>query len=71
MLIGQIHGTVEMPALVADVASRCVTAGTPIHIALELPSEDQSTLDRFLADPDREAAGARLRNDMRNLYRGP
>ncbi len=60
VLIGEIHGTVELPALVADVANRCVTAGTPIHIGLELPSQDQATLERFLADPDREAAGDRL-----------
>jgi hypothetical protein len=55
VVLGEVHGSNEAPAVVADAA--CLTAQTrPVVIALEQPSVDQAAIDAFIASDGGEAA---------------
>lgn len=60
VLVGELHGTVETPAFVGDLACHSLRAGHPTVIALELPDSEQDRLDAALESGDRAAllAGA-------------
>jgi len=47
VVIGEIHGTNEIPAIFAD-AVRQAANSRPVVIALELPSPDQHAIDAFI-----------------------
>lgn len=48
VVLGEMHGTNEMPALFADAV--CLTAqARSVVVALEQPSVDQAAVDAFLA----------------------
>lgn len=49
IVIGELHGTVETPAIFADAV--CLTARQrhPVVVALEMPSSDQGRIDAFIA----------------------
>lgn len=47
LLVGEIHGTVEVPALVADLAD-ALAAEEPLVVGLELPRDEQKHIDAFL-----------------------
>lgn len=54
VLLGEWHGTQETPALVADLVEHQVRVHTtgvhePIILALEIGSDDQPTVDRYMA----------------------
>lgn len=57
-LIGEIHGTNEIPALAVEQACVLAKSGREVILALELPHDEQTAIDRFLASegkqPDRE-----------------
>jgi hypothetical protein len=59
LLVGEIHGAVEGPALIGAAACAAVAEGLPLTVALEIPREEDERLERFLASPgaasDREA----------------
>jgi hypothetical protein len=59
LLLGEIHGTVESPAFVANAACLALRAGHPVTVVLEVPREEQARVDAFLAsagtEPDRAA----------------
>ncbi|WP_166212204.1 ChaN family lipoprotein [Cognatiluteimonas telluris] len=54
VLLGEMHGTREIPALVGDLIERESRAGGPLVLALEITTRDQPVVDRYLA-----SAGAR------------
>jgi hypothetical protein len=60
MLFGEMHGTQEIPAFIADVV--CITARRriPVTLGLEIPFEEQAAIDRFLDSGGGAAAEARL-----------
>ena len=59
VLVGEIHGTVESPAFVANAACLALRTGLPVTVALEIPREEQARVETFLAsagsDTDRAA----------------
>ena len=59
IVIGEIHGTAEAPAAVAEMACAAAQAG-PVIVALELEDTLQPTFDAYLAAPDTESARAAL-----------
>jgi hypothetical protein len=48
VILGEIHGTAEAPALVGDVVEALVAGGGPVLLALEIPSSHQDQLDLYL-----------------------
>jgi hypothetical protein len=57
LLIGEYHGTVEMPALAADIVCHGTTTRRPLVLGVELAPADQPALDRYMASK----GGARAR----------
>jgi hypothetical protein len=49
LLLGEMHGTVESPAFVANAACLALAAGHPVTVALELPRDERGRVDAFLA----------------------
>ena len=58
LLVGEIHGTVECPAVFGDLVFAAARRG-PVSAGVDLPSSEQAELDHFLADPDDAARRAR------------
>ncbi|AKF79728.1 hypothetical protein MFUL124B02_05965 [Myxococcus fulvus 124B02] len=54
MLLGEMHGTQEVPRFVAQMACQGVVAGLPVTVGLELPLENQGRVDAFLDSPGGE-----------------
>jgi hypothetical protein len=48
LLIGEIHGTAETPAAVADLAQQMATVENPLIVGLEIWRGEQAAIDRFL-----------------------
>ena len=55
LVIGEMHGTEEMPAFFGDLVAE-VAARKPITVVLEYPQSRQRDLDRYLASPGDAAA---------------
>jgi hypothetical protein len=58
LLIGEMHGTAEAPALVAELAQQ-LTAQGPLQVGLEIYAQEQQRLDAYLTStgkPDDRAA---------------
>ncbi|NMO16067.1 hypothetical protein HPC49_43320 [Pyxidicoccus fallax] len=53
LLLGEMHGTREVPRFVAQAACQAAVAGVPVTVGLELPLESQTRVDTFL-----DSAGA-------------
>ncbi len=49
LLLGEMHGTVESPAFVANAACLALRAGLSVTVALEMPHEEQAKLEVFLS----------------------
>jgi hypothetical protein len=60
VLIGEYHGTVEMPAIAGDAACAAVAAGRPVILGVELTPADQPAIDAFMASDGGRAARAAL-----------
>ncbi|WP_088289665.1 hypothetical protein [Kineosporia sp. A_224] len=60
VLVGETHGTHELPAVVARLAALASGRGLPVAVALEVPSSEQPALDAFFARPDDPAARTAL-----------
>jgi hypothetical protein len=54
LLMGELHGTQEVPRFVAQSACQAAVAGTPVTVGLELPVENQERVERFLASAGAE-----------------
>ncbi|WP_164008175.1 hypothetical protein [Pyxidicoccus trucidator] len=48
LLLGEMHGTQEVPRFVAQAACQAMVAGMPVTVGLELPLENQTRVDAFL-----------------------
>jgi hypothetical protein len=48
MLLGEMHGTQEVPRFLAQTVCQVTVAGTPVTVGLELPLENQTRVDTFL-----------------------
>lgn len=59
-LIGEYHGTVEMPGIAGDAACAAVAAGRPVVLGVELTPADQPAIDAFMASDGGAAARAAL-----------
>lgn len=59
VIFGELHGTMEVPAFVANAAAHAAARG-PVTVALELPDELQPGVDAFLAAADDTAGRAAL-----------
>lgn len=60
LLVGEVHGTNEAPTLIGDLACASATSGSPVVVALEIPIEEQTSLDNFLASKGSDADQAAL-----------
>ncbi len=60
LLIGEVHGTREFPAAVADIVCRAAELSRSVTVELELDSRWDAAFDRFLAGPEVEPALAKL-----------
>lgn len=54
LLFGEIHGTAEAPALVADIACFALREGAPLRVGLELPHQDTASIETYLASAGSE-----------------
>ena len=48
MMLGELHGTQEVPRFVAQSACQVASSGTPVTVGLELPVENQQRVATFL-----------------------
>ncbi|MFP2958614.1 hypothetical protein ACLEPN_12385 [Myxococcus sp. 1LA] len=64
LLLGEMHGTQEVPRFIAQAACQTAVAGTPVTVGLELPLENQTRIDTFL-----DSAGAE--DDWLKLMEAP
>ena len=48
LLVGEIHGTVEVPAAVADLAQQIAAVERPLIVGLEIWRGEQQAIDRFM-----------------------
>ncbi len=59
LLLGEMHGTEQSPAFVANAACLALRSGLSVTVALEIPREETSRIDAFVssagAEPDRDA----------------
>jgi len=60
LLLGEIHGTAESPAFMANAACLALRAGRPVTVVLEVPREEQGRVDAFLGSAGTEADRAAL-----------
>ncbi|QRK04488.1 hypothetical protein JQX13_30035 [Archangium violaceum] len=54
MLLGELHGTREVPRFVALGACQVATRGIPVTVGLEMPVADQERVRRFIASAGTE-----------------
>lgn len=60
LLMGELHGTQEVPRFVAQSACQTAQAGLPVTVGLELPVESQERVARFIASAGTEEDWLRL-----------
>ncbi|MBX3727457.1 MAG: hypothetical protein KF823_16275 [Xanthomonadales bacterium] len=60
VILGEIHGTAEVPALVGAVLAERVAGGRPVTLALEIPDSHQAALDAWLDGGGEEFAATAL-----------
>lgn len=60
LLVGEVHGTNEAPALIGDLACASARYGKPVVVVLEIPIDEQTSLDNFLASKGSDADQAAL-----------
>jgi len=64
LLFGELHGTAEAPALIADVACWALRRGVKLRVGLELPHQEAEAVQAYLASAGRE-------DDRDKLLAGP
>ena len=70
IVIGEMHGTEEFPALVGDLAEASVRAGRAVSVHLEMPREEQALVEQLLSgtasrEPPRDAVWGSAYQDGR------
>jgi hypothetical protein len=58
VMVGEMHGTAEMPAFFADLVCQAAASDRPVTVALEQDTEMQPAIDAFLASDGGASAGA-------------
>ncbi|WP_375756524.1 hypothetical protein [Corallococcus exercitus] len=48
MLLGELHGTQEVPRFIAQSVCQLITSGMPVTVGLELPVENEERITTFL-----------------------
>ncbi|NOK37616.1 hypothetical protein HMI49_30900 [Corallococcus exercitus] len=48
LLLGELHGTQQVPRFIAQAACQLTVEGTPVSVGLELPVENQERITTFL-----------------------
>ena len=56
LVIGDMHGTVESPGVLKSILCRELQEGRRLVVAMELPADEQGSLDAFMTDASSEAA---------------
>jgi len=56
VLVGEIHGTTEAPAIFRDLVCSTRSLHRPVVVGIERPSDEQEALDAFLASEDHAGA---------------
>lgn len=49
VMLGEMHGSVEMPAFAGNLACRAAVAGHAVIVGLEIPRVEQAAIDAYLA----------------------
>jgi len=60
VIVGEVHGTVQTPALFADLACAAHASGRPVVVGIEISATAQPALDAFLASDGGVSARARF-----------
>jgi hypothetical protein len=60
LLLGELHGTHEVPRFLAQASCQATVAGTPVTVGLELPLESQDRVAGFLTSEGTDADWLRL-----------
>ncbi|EPX58539.1 hypothetical protein D187_004011 [Cystobacter fuscus DSM 2262] len=60
VLLGEVHGTKEVPHFVAQSACQVATQGIPVTVGVEVPAGNQARLETFLASEGGEEDWSRL-----------
>ena len=60
VLLGELHGTQQVPHFVAQSACQIVTQGIPVTVGLEVPDMNQEALDTFLYSAGQEQDWSKL-----------
>lgn len=58
VMVGEMHGTAEMPAFFGNLVCQVAASGRPVTVALEQDAEMQPAIDAFLASDGGAAARA-------------
>lgn len=61
VVLGELHGTREMPQLVHELVRAYGAQGAPVHLGLELPATENARLTTYLASNGNAAARQALR----------
>jgi len=56
VMLGEIHGTVEIPAIVGDLACQALARGHRVLLGLEYPASEQADLEAYMASDGGPAA---------------
>jgi hypothetical protein len=49
ILLGDVHGSQEIPRAVSDIACEAAESGLPLELGLEVPAAEDDSIERFLA----------------------
>lgn len=60
MLLGELHGTQEVPRFVAQGVCQTASSGTPVTVGLELPVENQERVTTFIRSAGTDDDWAKL-----------
>ncbi|NOK09250.1 hypothetical protein [Corallococcus exercitus] len=60
MLLGELHGTQEVPRFIAQSVCQIVTSGVPVSVGLELPVENEERVEHFLQSHGEDADWLKL-----------
>ncbi|RKH59465.1 hypothetical protein [Corallococcus aberystwythensis] len=60
VLLGEMHGTQEVPRFIAQSVCQLVTSGMPVTVGLELPVENEERVTTFLQSPSGEVDWLKL-----------
>ncbi|PTL80595.1 hypothetical protein [Vitiosangium sp. GDMCC 1.1324] len=60
VLLGELHGTQQVPHFVAQSVCQVATQGIPVTVGLEVPDMNQARLEAFLASPGKQEDWAKL-----------